>query len=313
MKKVVLGIVIVMVAGIIAAVVAGLKFYGPGFGIYISKPSPEKYVQQSVTFMDNGIYAGTDEWKKKKEEVLEAAKTVESFEDAYPIIEEAVKVAGGKHSQLWRPDKVKEENESYTAPECSIKDGIITVKLPAFNGDRGDEYMNTVLDFLRDNKDAKGVIIDLRGNRGGDMGPMAGAVSPLLPDGDLMFFNIRGGEQPVYLEEGKLYGSGTGADIDDPFKMKGIKVAVLTDENTASSAEATLICFLGLDYVKTFGMPTAGYASSNVVYKLYDKAQLLVTVGSDVDRNGNVYCEDPIEPDVETDDPVKEAVKWINN
>jgi hypothetical protein len=38
-----------------------------------------------------------------------------------------------------------------------------------------------------------------------------------------------------------------------------------------------------------------------------------LTVGRDVDRQGNMYCEDPIAPDVMTDDPLKEAKDWIGS
>ena len=47
------------------------------------------------------------------------------------------------------------------------------------------------------------------------------------------------------------------------------------------------------------------------ISKLYDGARLLVTVGKTVARTGEVFCEDPINPDVECDDPRQEAVNWI--
>lgn len=47
------------------------------------------------------------------------------------------------------------------------------------------------------------------------------------------------------------------------------------------------------------------------VLKNYDGVRLLVTVGKTVARTGEVFCEDPINPDVECDDPRQEAVNWI--
>ena len=80
---------------------------------------------------------------------------------------------------------------------------------------------------------------------------------------------------------------------------------------TASSGEATLLCFRGLDNVRTFGVPTAGYASANVPYTLTDGYRLVITTSCDKARTGEVFCDDPIEPDVETDTPLEDAVSWI--
>src|SRR5699024_11307164 len=40
------------------------------------------------------------------------------------------------------------------------------------------------------------VVVDLRGNGGGDMGPMLAGLSPLLPDGDALFFHSAMGDSP---------------------------------------------------------------------------------------------------------------------
>ena len=82
---------------------------------------------------------------------------------------------------------------------------------------------------------------------------------------------------------------------------------------TASSGEATLLCFKGLENVRFFGCDTAGYCSTNTIKRLYDGAMIQLTIGCDVDRTGRKYCEDPIAPDVYTDDPIGDATEWILN
>ena len=42
-----------------------------------------------------------------------------------------------------------------------------------------------------------------------------------------------------------------------------------------------------------------------------DGAQLVLTTGCDVARTGEVFCDDPIVPDVLTSCPLEEAVEWI--
>ena len=89
------------------------------------------------------------------------------------------------------------------------------------------------------------------------------------------------------------------------------QVALLTDEWTASSGEAVLICFRGLENTRTFGSPTAGYCSCNQPFPLPGGSRLVLTTGEDIARTGEVFCDDPIEPDVMTETPLEKALEWL--
>lgn len=316
MKKLIRNILILLLVGVIGITVAFVLIYGPNFGIYLRKPSPQEYVQQAVKFMDNqGIYSDTDEWRVVRNETIDKASTMSSYEDTYELLDEALKTVGGKHSKLITPNNGGNNTVSIQMPTVEIPmDGIVMIRLPEFSGDSkaNEEYANIIHNAIKKIAPKMlGAIIDLRGNTGGDMGPMVAAVSSLLDDGTLMNFGIKGILHPVTLEDGCVSGGGSTVAVNDPIKVKGIPVAILQDDMTASSGEATLLCFRGLDYVKTFGIPTAGYCSCNNVIKLYDGATMLLTIGSDIARTKEAFCEDPIEPDVYTDDPVNAAVEWI--
>lgn len=303
----------VVLAVIVAAVAVFLFRYGDMLGINIIKPPPEKYVKQAVAFMDSqGIYASGDEWEKTKTETIEKAKSAESYDECHRLINDALKVAGGKHSRLITADESKADD--FLLPTVEMKaDGVIYIKLPQFSGtvDEGSKYAAKVCDILREQSDdAKAVIVDLRGNHGGDMGPMVAAVSPLLPDGELMHFDIKGIKSAVTLENGSVNGGGSAVTMKDSFKLN-VPVAVLQDGETGSSAEALLICFMGLDNVRCFGGLSAGYCSCNTTRKLYDGATILLTIGKDVARTGEQFCEDPIEPEVSTDTPLETASEWL--
>jgi C-terminal processing protease CtpA/Prc len=89
-------------------------------------------------------------------------------------------------------------------------------------------------------------------------------------------------------------------------------VAILTNEWTASSGEALLICFRGLEKVRVFGSPTAGYASANTPFPLPDGSKLVLTIGCDVARTGEEFCDDPIAPDTATDPAVaRESIEGL--
>ena len=314
MKKILKVLLVIIIVFVLAAAGLVLKF-GPNYGLYILPPSVEQYVEGAMKFADFGIYAEGKEWKEAKASAIEKAAECESYEETYPIIQEALSVAGGKHSKLITKEQSGEWAEEQLLPECDFDGGILYVKLPPYSMESGEskEYTDIVINAIKDNGDSiKGVILDLRDNTGGDMGPMVAAVSPLIPDGVLMQFDVSGRRMDVTLSEGTVNGGGSTTTVENLNKLS-VPVAILQNELTASSGEATLICFKGLDNVRTFGAATAGYCRTNTVRKMYDGAVIQLTVGSDVDRQGNMYCEDPIEPDVPADDPLKEAKEWIGS
>ena len=192
--------------------------------------------------------------------------------------------------------------------------GIMYVKLPGFLGtDGAQQYADTVVAYVKENQEQiNGVIIDLQDNTGGNLGPMLAALSPFLPDGQLLAFRIMGKDHPVTLSNGSVIGGGYNITVD-PVKVLNIPIAIVQNERTASSGEAVLLAFRGLDYVQTFGEASAGYCSCNTVFYLYDGAMMQLTIGSDVARTGEVFCEEPIMPDMESEIPIESARQWISD
>ena len=254
-----------------------------------------------------GLFADGPDWESAKAEALSA--TPGSLEDAQEIVRSAAKVAGGKHSFLQLAGSVVADATSeWPAPAVTFSEGgIPVVSLPHFSGnhDEGVKYASAVLSAIPE--DVAGVVIDLRGNTGGNMYPMIAAVHRFLPNDDqTLRFRTRSKTQWIPLAYAvQMAGVQLQSRIECP-------VAILTDSLTASSGEATLICFRGLDYVRVFGGPTAGYASANQPFLLPGGDHLVLTTGCDVARTGEVFCDDPIEPDVLTDTPLEDALEWID-
>lgn len=316
--RIALGICIPL-ALIIAAALTVVAKYGPDFGLYLVPPSAERYGKDALaTIGKNGIYSGSDEWKSTYEECLKMIENAESYEDTYPAVKKALSVGGGKHSMLMTKSESQDTTESYdeVLPTVSLDGDIAIIKLPDFLGtaEAGRKYAKVAEDFIHENRDKiKGVVLDLRGNTGGDMGPMATAVSSLLPDGELMYYHYRSYDVPVTLKDGVISNAGTGGKSLYPEEKLNVPVAILTDGMTASSGEALTLCFRGLENVKTFGAPTAGYTSVNMLYSLYDGAQMYLTVAFDKARTGEIFKETSIEPDVATDSPLEAALEWLRS
>ena len=277
-----------------------------------NQKTPVGFVRHCVRMLDReALYADRPEWREAKTAILAEAKTFTTMDQAHEAISRAAKVAGGKHSSLIAPIT---DTTSYpeVAPEVALLDGnILHIVLPFHTGVKvpDSQYIHIVLDFLYEHLDADGVILDLRGNTGGNMGPMIASVSPLLPDDVILRFKGRTRTTPIYLES-VLRGVGLSAESIKKLPAS-TPVAILTDEGTGSSGEATLLCFRGLDNVRTFGCPTAGYASANVTKFLSDGYMLVITTASDMARTGEIFCDDPIEPDVRTETPLEDAALWI--
>lgn len=273
----------------------------------------EIYVRDAIQQMDRkGLYAKGEEWEAMKKEAL--SQEPETLEEAQEIINKAAKVAGGKHSYLMPANKAqareKRSNEEVSPSVTMIEDSICMIHLPAFAGDDENclRYARTVLDSIPDT--VKGVCIDLRGNHGGNMYPMIAAVHRFLPDDIFLKFKMRRRFQSVMPIDKEFVAKIVGIDIEPRINCP---VAILTDEATASSGEAVLLSFRGLDNARVFGSPTAGYASANESIIFYNGSILALTVSCDIARTGEVFCEDPIVPDVETDSPEEDAMSWLKD
>lgn len=314
--RIALGICIPLII-IIAAALAVVMKYGPTFGFYLVPPSAETYGKNALSTIDkNGIFAGNDEWKSTYNECLKMIENAKSYDDTYDAIRKALSVGGGKHSMLMTKSESQDTTESYdeVLPTVSLDGDIAIIKLPGFLGtaEAGQKYAKVAEDFIHENRDKiKGVVLDLRGNTGGDMGPMATAVSSLLPDGELVYYHYRSYDVPVTLKNGVVSNAGTGGKSLYPEEKLNVPVAILTDDMTASSGEALTLCFRGLERTRTFGAPTAGYTSVNMLYNMYEGAQMYLTVAFDKARTGEIFKETPIEPDVATNSPLEAALEWL--
>lgn len=303
-----------LLAGALCAVLWAVARYGPLYGFYLTPPSPKRYAEIAIELMDRqGMNTGGSAWGSAKKDAQKSLEGIQSYAEAYPVLDALAKKAGGKHSFLQAPGEGAAA-EPVQMPRTSYEDGIARIALPAFSGtsDEAVTYALTVVEALRRMPDVRGAVVDLRGNTGGDMGPMLAALSPLLPDGQPLSFHVQGALLPVTLEGGTVTGGGTPMKLES-FKLDPhLSIALLTDGQTASSAEAVLLCFRGLSNARTFGRPTAGYTTCNQVTRLYDGALLAVTMGGEMARTGELFQNTPVVPDVLTDEPEADALRWMD-
>lgn len=290
--------------------------YGPNFNIYIFPPSAERYGEIALDRMNNGLYAHGENWAAAKEKATDQFQSAEEYEDTYPIIEEALQVAGGDHSFIVPPNEQETGGANTVMPTTAVEDSILILTLPAFaSADQAENqaYADSLNDALH-NEDYQGVIIDLADNTGGDMGPMVAGLSSLIPDGPVVKFQYANDiDYDSTLEQGSLTGGGTSVTVSNAEKISDIPIAVITNNLTASSGEVTALAFKGLDNVQFFGKKTYGLTSANTPVELYNGLIMQLTTAKLIDRTGTTYENVPIEPDVETNSPKEDAIEWLKN
>lgn len=273
--------------------------------------SERGFVEKAVEIMDNyGLFATGTSWENAKAEAL--ASNPESFEEAQVVVRKALSVAGGKHSHLIVNNPSETSQTSQPAqpaamPTIALRDdGILVIQLPQFSGtgEESIQYAQRVLDAIP--SELRGVVIDLRDNRGGNMYPMLAAVHRFFPEENLFDFHLKDYSYTV-----------TVSSVTDYVKIKKMDyiscpVAILINNHTASSGEMVLLAFRGLNKVRTFGTNSAGYTTGNSTYDLPHNSKLVLTTSSVITRTGEEFCNVYVEPNVRTSTPLVDAIYWIN-
>ena len=174
-----------------------------------------------------------------------------------------------------------------------------------------DSLHNAVRDL-----DAAGVcgwIVDLRGNGGGNMWPMLAGIGPLLGDSIVGYFGATPEAQAWYYRRGTsgIRSAGGAVKTESQITVEPVELrsaapplAVLLDGGTGSSGEALAVAFRGRPNARSFGSPTAGFATMNRGSRLPDGANMVVTTGYYADRH-----RAPIAERVEPDEPVAGGVQ----
>lgn len=210
---------------------------------------------------------------------------------------------------------------------------LITVPTRGGGGPQGEEYANAIYGSIVGAAETScGFIVDVRGNRGGNVWLMVAGLSPLLGDGWQSFEINSSGERSsaahlekgaAVISEGEYKGSKITevADWQELPALRTAPVAVLIDDAVASSGEGVVIAFKGRANTRFFGETTSGTASSNEGFLIGKGTNLVITTAMMADRTGTIY-PNGVSPDVavafgdgsvsDPEDAVVEAAKaWF--
>jgi hypothetical protein len=286
----------------------------------------EYYLEEVLEVMENiSINRKTIDWPVFKDNARLRAQGAASISDVLPAIKFALNALGDHHSFYVNGSIVMSAFDL----TCIASSGTVVnpienvgyVKVTAFSGigTEADSFAQGLQNTIKgqDKAGLKGWIVDLRGNSGGNMWPMIAGVGPVLGEGIVGYFiDPDNAESPWDYTNGRSRNSGTDLSVvQTPYKTidTGPKVAVLIDQLTASSGEATAIAFVGRPNTKLFGVSTCGVSTANSGHLLSDGAWLYLTISVMADRNKGKKGGS-IVPDVTVagDEVVGKAVEWLN-
>lgn len=274
---------------------------------------------------EHSLYSSQVDWEKIREDSYKQLIYAQDDADINDIIKESLRyLKDGGHSFLMSSSQqasVMTGTSSLPIIESELIEGQVGyLKVPGFVGtpDMAIEFAEKTQGHIErlDQSHLTGWIVDLSENTGGNMWPMLMGLSPLLGDGIYGYFqDNKENRMPWRHRSGEIsIGTNPIISLDIPYIIKNTdkKIAVIIGKKTASSGEATLVAFLGMDNARSFGSETAGLSTGNQSFDLKDGSKLYMTTTLFVDRNKNAYGK-KIKPDYATLQPKRYALEWITD
>ena len=293
--------------------------------------SAASYLDAALDIMQyNSVNRRKIDWPVLRSRAVASAGAAQTYAATYPAIRQALVDLGDHHSYFLEPGASPSvmpllPAASLASPSGSRIDGKLGyVLVPEFSGTAAEatDYAATLHTLLAgiDTGRVCGWVVDLRGNRGGNMWPMLAGVGPILGEGNVGRFVEWDGTVLTtwYYRAGGsgLSPGGVLVQVSNTYRLRTADpaVAVLQDALTASSGEAIDVAFRGRPNARFFGTPTYGVSTANAGFALRDGAMILLTAAVDADRSGTVYGG-ALVPDVVTSSAgaLDAGVAWLES
>lgn len=278
----------------------------------------------------NSLFTDVLNWKDIETENKSLVFMEDDFSNEqmiYDFYTKKLREIGDKHSFFISSKKISEISNTAVVEHPQgeyLGNGIGWIKVPrliTFDENKDIQFADTIrsiIEKIDTDNTITGWIVDLRHNGGGNMWPMIAGLNALIDDATAGYFVQGKLKVPWSNNNGTIYGKPKPINT---YKIKNnkVKIAVLFDANTGSSGEMTVVSFLGLPNVKTFGQKSAGYTTANSTFRLSNGGQLLLARTYIMDRTGKSY-KGEITPDVtvpdlsntKNDNVIKTAVEWLS-
>ncbi len=163
-----------------------------------------------------------------------------------------------------------------------LDDGIGYIKIAEFGEKTAEEFADAVSELEAQGMTA--MIVDLRNNPGGMVDSVTKLLDQILPEGVVVWTEDKNGNKKEYTSDA--------ACLDYP-------MAVLINENSASSSEIFAGAIRDYDYGTLIGTKTFGKGIVQSIRRLADGSAIKLTTSRYFTPNGQNIHGEGIEPDIE--------------
>ena len=304
------------------------------------------FIDSTINLLkEKSLYADRVNWKKVKKQAHSLAKNTNDINETFEAIRYAFSSLEDSHGMI-RLGKQEFRLEGKDLPK---QDSIITAEImkgprivvrkmgdigyvkvphmPLISQAQINKYANMLNDSIckLTNLGIKGWVIDLRLNAGGNFRPMLAGLNSILCDISLgSFVNNKGDNIDSFeIRNKQLFLNGKQeVEIKNPCSATcNLPAAVLIGSSTGSSGEVTAIALTSRENTKFFGERTFGFANSTQGFYLDKKNAYFLLTTAQI-KNGTRKAFDhwlqpdftfqySYNPDIEKDQLVDEAIKWL--
>jgi carboxyl-terminal processing protease len=176
-----------------------------------------------------------------------------------------------------------------------MKGDIAYINITDFNQRTGGE-MATAIQNLKDQQ-ARGIILDLRGNPGGLLDQVVDTASSFLTGGVVVQTTSNQGQISIL-------------NVKQDKPKTDLPMVVLVDGNSASGSEVLAGALQDHKRATIAGQKTYGKGSVNILYPLSDGSGLYITTGRWLTPDGRLIEGQGIEPDIVLELTGEDAIQW---
>ena len=292
---------------------------------------------------ENAVNTKTVNWTEIRANALKSAENLHSPYELGPTMRGIYKSLNDFHGAFFYRDSTFQWHRNRSVVSDSVMNELkkgVSVKTELLEHQIGylripgmsiieDSDYNTKAQKLNDSlctllgKNVKGIIVDLRLNRGGAMHPMILGVENLLSPGKVGSFVGKINDDWIIKDHQFLVGNKAISSITPKCNLnaQNLPVVILVGPQTASSGEFLIMAFKGRKNTLLLGDTTAGFVTANHGFQVTKETSINLSVGYGADRNGHAYTE-AVTPDIQFssvdqfnnikgDAKVKAAIEWL--
>jgi carboxyl-terminal processing protease len=190
----------------------------------------------------------------------------------------------------------REEFQSHDVASDQVKKNILYLRIDAFS----EKVIDDVKTELAQGNFQKGLILDLRDNPGGILSVASDFAALFLSNGAIVSYDMANGDSETI-------------QVAEPASIN-VPVAILINQNTASSAEVVAGALQARNRAVLIGANTFGKGSVQESVKLANGSSIEITVGRLRTPSGRFIEGEGIKPDLSATEAqsLPKAIKLIN-